>query len=175
MVYMEERIGKDGEERHLIMSIDVQPVDFDLTGNLTSAGKITFWKEVNRAIQKLDENKISLKPRGNNAAAPVNNINNQPHRMRTTFTSHQEHSNYQLRHPYRAAAIDSPQSDRSRSRSRSQYRRRREDYHEQENRRKSRTRSRSRRRSRSRSRRRYYHKRSKRSSHPRKHHHHHYY
>ena len=71
---LEERIKEDGEECHLIMSIDVLPVDFDLTGNLTSAGKITFWKEVNRAVQKLDENKISLKPRGTGGTT-LNEVN----------------------------------------------------------------------------------------------------
>ena len=37
--------------------------EFDRWGNLTSAGERKFWSEVNKALIKLDQDKITLKPR----------------------------------------------------------------------------------------------------------------
>ena len=41
--------------------MDVQ--DFDLTGNLTIAGRTMFWKEVNKSLEKFDRDEITLRPR----------------------------------------------------------------------------------------------------------------
>ena len=61
---LEERLLLDGkDERSRIMSLDVRPDEFDRQGNLTSAGKVLFWKEIDSAIKKLDINKITLRPR----------------------------------------------------------------------------------------------------------------
>ena len=62
----------DGKcENHYIMSIEVYPNDFDLTSNLTSAGKATFWTEVNKGIERFDKNEISLRPRKPQNLLPV--------------------------------------------------------------------------------------------------------
>ena len=58
---LKERLHEDLD--HLIMSIEVESVDFNMCGSLNSAGKKVFWKEVNRAMRKLDEDQIGLKPR----------------------------------------------------------------------------------------------------------------
>ena len=44
------------------MSIDVNMREFDLHGNLTSAGYLTFWREVDRAIKKFVQGDIKLLP-----------------------------------------------------------------------------------------------------------------
>ena len=46
-----------------ILSINVPDNEFDLRGNLTSAGKVTFWRELDQAIRKYDQEKIPLLPR----------------------------------------------------------------------------------------------------------------
>ena len=42
--------------------------EFDLQGNLNPMGKIDFWREVDRAMQKFDTGDIKLKPRRNQNA-----------------------------------------------------------------------------------------------------------
>ena len=51
------------------MSIEVPVEKLTASGDLTKAGKLQFWSEVDKAIQKFDQDKISLKPRFN----PSNN------------------------------------------------------------------------------------------------------
>ena len=45
------------------MSIEVNLHQFDPAGNLTAAGKESFWKEINRGFKKFDKNEIFLRPR----------------------------------------------------------------------------------------------------------------
>ena len=59
---LEERLFDGKAEVHRIISIDVPPDEFDRLGNLTSAGKTTFWLENNRGMYKFDTDKIKLKP-----------------------------------------------------------------------------------------------------------------
>ena len=66
---LQERLLDGKDDNHRIMSIDIQPDEFDLQGNLTSAGKAEFWKEVNRAMRKFDNNDITLNPRNFNSKA----------------------------------------------------------------------------------------------------------
>ena len=55
---------KDGkDDNHRIMSINIRPDQFDLLGNLTSAGKAEFWNEINRAMKKFHNGDITLNPR----------------------------------------------------------------------------------------------------------------
>ena len=49
---------------HYIISIDIDSSEYDLTGEMTSAGKANFWKEINKGIKKFDDGEISLRPRG---------------------------------------------------------------------------------------------------------------
>ena len=60
---LEECLSEGEANTHRIMSIEVRPEEFDRQGNLTLAGKEIFWKEVNRAMRKLDNDVISLFPR----------------------------------------------------------------------------------------------------------------
>ena len=60
------------------MSIDIDSTEFDLQGNLTSNGKNDFWKEINRAMWKFDNNDITLQPRkfhGGQVVVPQPNKN----------------------------------------------------------------------------------------------------
>ena len=68
---LEERLHDGKCENHYIMSIEVNPNDFDLTGNLTSAEKATLWTEVNKGIERFDKNEISLQPRKPQNLLPV--------------------------------------------------------------------------------------------------------
>ena len=61
---LKERLADGYEDRHRIMSIEVQPEDFNVSSHLTIQGMHTFWTEVFKAIEKLDEDKILLKPHG---------------------------------------------------------------------------------------------------------------
>ena len=63
---IEEQIKHGKDSRHRLMSIDVHLDEFDRQGNLTSAGKADFWKEVNCAVKKFDDGEIKLLPRGLN-------------------------------------------------------------------------------------------------------------
>ena len=60
---LEERIKDSANDRHRIMSIEVRMDEFDRQGNLASAGKADFWREVDQAMSKFDNKKISLLPR----------------------------------------------------------------------------------------------------------------
>ena len=62
---VEERLNDGNAENHKIMSIDIQPADYDLAGNLMLAGMRTFWTEGDRAMKRFDENTITLNPREN--------------------------------------------------------------------------------------------------------------
>ena len=60
------------------MSIDIDSTEFDLQGNLTTNGKNDFWKEINRAMRKFDNNDITLQPRkfhGGQVVVPQPNKN----------------------------------------------------------------------------------------------------
>ena len=57
---LEERLLDGNAENHYIMSIEVEPNDFDIGGNFTSPGAATFWCEVSKAVQKLDAGEITL-------------------------------------------------------------------------------------------------------------------
>ena len=74
---LEERLLDGSDEKHRIMSIDIRMDEFDLQGNLNPMGKIDFWREVDRAMQKFDTGDIKLKPRCNwNAQIPKKEHNN---------------------------------------------------------------------------------------------------
>ena len=60
---LEERLLDGNAENHYIMPIEVVSNEFDLQGNLTSLGKESFWKEVDKAMRKFDANEIKLRPR----------------------------------------------------------------------------------------------------------------
>ena len=60
---LEDRILDGNKDNHYVMSIEVNPNDFDCTGYLTKDGKNTFWREVLKAFMKFDTNQISLRPR----------------------------------------------------------------------------------------------------------------
>ena len=60
---LEERLLDGNSDQHHIMSIDIQHDDFDVGGSLTTQGKATFWREVNRAVEKFDSDSITLRPR----------------------------------------------------------------------------------------------------------------
>ena len=69
---MEERLFDGKDDDHRIISIDVQHRYFDITGNLTSAGKEDFWKEINKGFKKFDLNEIKLLPR-----RPIQHLHNE--------------------------------------------------------------------------------------------------
>ena len=60
---LEERLWDSKDGFHYIMSIEVDSNSFNLTGGLTTAFQKQFWIEIDKAIYKLDINKITLKPR----------------------------------------------------------------------------------------------------------------
>ena len=60
---LQDELQQDSKTPHLIMSVEVQQTDFDFLGGLNSDGQITFWSEINKAMQKLDDNEIKLLPR----------------------------------------------------------------------------------------------------------------
>ena len=60
---LEERLTDGITDRHLIMSIEVLSQYFDASGGLNLDGQNNFWREIDKAIQKLDGNEITLKPR----------------------------------------------------------------------------------------------------------------
>ena len=62
---LEECLNDGKAENHKIMSIEVDPADFDFAGNLTLAGMKVFWKGVDKAMQCFDVNDITLNPRKN--------------------------------------------------------------------------------------------------------------
>ena len=59
---LEERIADGKPHHHKIMSIEMRSDEFDRQGNLTSAGKSDFWREVDRAITKFNAGRITLLP-----------------------------------------------------------------------------------------------------------------
>ena len=63
---MENQILLSNDNNHRIMSIDIKKEEFDRQGNLTSIGKTSFWREVDRAVHKFDWGDIKLLPRKNN-------------------------------------------------------------------------------------------------------------
>ena len=60
---LEERLLDGNVDSHHIISITVNQEEFDLQGNLTSAGKLEFWCEVDRGLKNFDLDQIKLKPR----------------------------------------------------------------------------------------------------------------
>ena len=60
---LEERLFDGNGEAHRIMSIEVNQREFDITGFLSSIGKEDFWKEIDAAMYKFDQGKITLNPR----------------------------------------------------------------------------------------------------------------
>ena len=60
---LEERIYEDSANFHRIMSIDIPATEVDFLGNISPHGKTTFWKEVIRALKKLNLGEISLNAR----------------------------------------------------------------------------------------------------------------
>ena len=60
---LEDRLLDGNAANHYIMSIEVMAQDFDLSGNLTSAGKASFWLEAIRAMEKFGNDDITLRPR----------------------------------------------------------------------------------------------------------------
>ena len=60
---LEERLQDGNAASHHIISIDVHEEGFDLTGELNSIGKESFWKEIDKGLKKFDTNEIKLLPR----------------------------------------------------------------------------------------------------------------
>ena len=60
---LEERIQDGLADNHYIISIEVPKEEFDLSGNLTAAGELSFWREILRGLEKFDKGDIKLKPR----------------------------------------------------------------------------------------------------------------
>ena len=60
---LEERLLDGEEDRHRIVSIEISLEEYDLWGNMTPDGKSNFWRELDRAIRKFDDGKITLRPR----------------------------------------------------------------------------------------------------------------
>ena len=60
---LEECLFDGKADRHQIMSIELNPQGFDLTGCPTSLGFETFWTEVFRGFTKFDKDEIKLRPR----------------------------------------------------------------------------------------------------------------
>ena len=60
---LEDRLVDGNYMNHYLVSIDIDLHQFDLMGGLTTAGMAQFWRELNRAIQKFDINKVTLRPR----------------------------------------------------------------------------------------------------------------
>ena len=69
---LEERLQDGHAENHYIISINVPEGDFDLSGELTPAGKKQFWTEITEGPRCFDRNEILLRRRKNqsSAAAP---------------------------------------------------------------------------------------------------------
>ena len=60
---LEERLFDGKASSHFIISIEIPQDEFTLTGELSSAGKTSFWREINEALKKFDLEQITLKPR----------------------------------------------------------------------------------------------------------------
>ena len=60
---LEEQLLNGKDNKHKIMSVDVRMDEFDLQGTLTSAGKMDFWHEVDKAMKKFVAGDIKLLPR----------------------------------------------------------------------------------------------------------------
>ena len=117
---LEECLHDGKKDDHLIMSIEVQTQDFDVSGGLTRAGQAIFWKEVIKAMEKLDTDKISLKPRKMNQTGQAENAQSQePPPKKISTHREREHSPKPKKHwsPYRK------QPSRNYSRERSPHRR----------------------------------------------------
>lgn len=67
---LEEHIQDGNADNHYIISIEVDNDNFDLTGNLTTAGQLKFWNEILRGLEKFDTGAIKLKPRKYQPIAP---------------------------------------------------------------------------------------------------------
>ena len=63
---IEERLFDGKETSHFIISIEIPQDEFTLTGDLSSTGKASFWKEMNEGLKKFDKQEITLKPRQRN-------------------------------------------------------------------------------------------------------------
>ena len=59
---LEERLLDGNAADHYIISINIDLIEYDLTGEMTSAGKASFWREINRGIKKFDDGDITLRP-----------------------------------------------------------------------------------------------------------------
>ena len=77
MLLSRRRIGLiDKKPDHLrLISITLDEADFDMSGYLTSKGKSTFWKEMDRGIMKFDQGEISLMPQSVSSQQNSENLN----------------------------------------------------------------------------------------------------
>ena len=73
----------DGKaDDHFIISIEVDPHEFNFSGGLTKAGLTHFWDEINKGMKRFDDDEITLKPRQktmSNNLAKNKNASCQPH------------------------------------------------------------------------------------------------
>ena len=120
---LEECVATLNDSFHLV-SIEVHEADFDLSGGLTSFGKTTFWKELNRGLKKFDKGEITLKPckpsKGDSKLTPST--------ARSTRCEHDKHHSETKHHDRRSASHSSLRhhqhsSSRRRDRSSSWHRR----------------------------------------------------
>ena len=75
---LEECLTDGKSDNHYIISIDVDDNNFTASSSLNDNGKDQFWKEVNKGIQKFDDNKISLRPRQWISSKKQEDIKNTP-------------------------------------------------------------------------------------------------
>ena len=71
---LEKRLA-EGPDHLCLISITLDEADFDMSGYLTSKGKSTFWKEMDRGIMKFDQGEISLMPRSVSSQQNSENLN----------------------------------------------------------------------------------------------------
>ena len=60
---LEEVIAGDKRSHYLKVAVDLSSTNFDRWGNITSAGKIEFWKFVDETMKKFNRGITDLKPR----------------------------------------------------------------------------------------------------------------
>ena len=95
---LEECICDGRTDAHYIMSINVRAQEYHHSGDLTSIGREEFWKEVNRAMQKFDNDEISLRPRKQMVAVKSSTGARKLPTPLTMKHHHKEHTKRQHKH-----------------------------------------------------------------------------
>ena len=80
---LEERLLDGDAQQHHIISTDVDPVGYDLTGKLNTSGAADFWFEIAQGLRRFDLNEIKLRLRQYAANKPIPDQQNRRRKLPT--------------------------------------------------------------------------------------------